>query len=194
MNTAMKRTTSVTLLAILIAALLAPASAFAGPRPALGQRGLDGRAGLDGQVLSAGSETMLAAGATAETIRERVAAALARRAQRFEEAAGAIERRQNRLGELCDEVAELGGDVDGVRARLQTSRELLADAREQEAAAAELFRAVPDATNRRAAFLKARTQARRAVETLNHARLEMREAARMLREIARELGEGAVSQ
>ncbi len=50
-----------------------------------------------------------------------------------------------------------------------------------------MFRSVPDAGDRRGAFLQARIQARTAVQTLNQARVQLREAAQMLKEIADDL-------
>jgi uncharacterized circularly permuted ATP-grasp superfamily protein len=77
------------------------------------------------------------------------------------------------------------------KAEIEESRQLLEQAREQEQAAIQAMRGVPDAADRRGAFRQARLQAREAVLTLKQSRVALREAARELRQIALALKEGA---
>lgn len=182
------KTIAIGLVALLVAALVLPTVAVAG-------------SGTVGGVQTAGSGTGTGAGAYtgagtgtgaytgAANLEARVAEALQRRARRFDEAEQALERRRERVLELAGVVEQAGGDVEPVRARLEECERLMVQAREQEQTAAQLFRDVPGAGDRRGAFLQARIQARTAVQTLNQARLQLREAAGMLRDIADDLQE-----
>ena len=62
--------------------------------------------------------------------------------------------------------------MSGVRVSLDKARALVAQAKAEEAKAVELFKAVPGATNKRAAFNAARAQGRIAVQTLTDARAD----------------------
>lgn len=179
---------AIALTALLVAALVLPTVAFAGPGTTGGLGGLQaaGTGTGTGTPTGTGAGTY-AGGANLET---RVAEALQRRARRFEEAEQALERRRERVLELAGVVEQAGGDVEPVRTRLEECEQLLTQAREQEQVAAQMFREVPGASDRRGAFVQARVQARNAVQTLNQARIQLREAAQILRDIADDLQEG----
>lgn len=155
--------------ALLVAALVLPAAAFAAP----GNTGGSGGSGIAGSATAAG-----------DPLRARVQEALQRRAQRFDGALNTMERRRERIRELAGVVEQAGGDVSQVRAMLQECDALMVQAREQERIATRMFGDVPNAGDRRGSFLQARVQARNAVQTMNQARIQLREAARLLRSIA----------
>lgn len=166
------RLTTIAVVALLVVALALPTFAFAGP----------GTTGGYGGAQTAGSGSgSLAGGANLQT---RVEEALQRRARRFEAASELMERRRERVMELAGVVEKAGGDVDVVRERLAECERLMEQAREQERLAAEMFRGVPEAGDRRGAFLQARVQARNAIQTLNQARTQLREAAQLLHDVA----------
>jgi len=178
----MKRTSGKTITVVaaaLAVALVLPAMAFGGQGVAAGPAGTP-------QQLAVGTAN---AGADSQ-LQERIENALMRRAARFDEALRAMERRQERLMVLAGTVEQAGGDVEQVRAMLQECDRLQTQAREQERAAAQLFLGVPEAGDRRGAFLRARLQARNSVQTMNQARVQLREAAQLLKDIAEDLGEG----
>ncbi|MBA4370033.1 MAG: hypothetical protein C0418_00435 [Coriobacteriaceae bacterium] len=120
-------------------------------------------------------------------LRERIRIVLQRRKERFDRAAKRIGERIVRVDQLAGKVEAQGGDVTDVRELLDDAREALAEAKELEARAVEQFKAVPGATNKRAAFDRARATGRRAVETLRDSRQKVRAAAVELSRIAREL-------
>lgn len=177
------RMATLSLAVLLVAALVLPAVALAAP----------GTTGGSGGVQPAGTGTGAGAGtgayAGAANLETRIAEALQRRAQRFDQAEQALERRRERVRELAGVVEQAGGDVEPVLTRLEECERLMVQAREQERTAAQMFRDVPGAGDRRGAFVQARVQARTAVQTLNQARLELREAAALLRDIADDLQE-----
>jgi len=171
--------TVIGLVALLVVALALPTVAFAGSGSTAGYTG--------GQTAGTGTAGTGAAGS--DVLRSRVVEALQRRAQRFEQAAQTMEQRRERIMELAGVVEQAGGDVAPVRTRLEECERLLVQAREQEQVAAQMFRSVPDAGDRRGAFMQARIQARTAVQTMNQARVQLREAAQMLKDIADDLEE-----
>lgn len=176
---------------LLVAALIVPAAAFAG-------QGAAGTYGSGDAVSSGGAPVggsgsfgpVAAAGATGDPLQARVETALQRRAQRFDAALQTMEQRRARIMELAGVVEQAGGDVAQVRTMLQQCEQLMAQAREQERTATQLFRGVPGAGDRRGAFVQARVQARTAVATMDQARIQLREAARLLRGITEDLDEG----
>ncbi|MDO8848820.1 MAG: hypothetical protein Q7W51_10595 [Coriobacteriia bacterium] len=176
--------TVIGLVALLVVALALPTVAFAGSGSTAGYTG--------GQTAGTGAVGTGAAGtgaAGSDVLRSRVVEALQRRAQRFEQAAQTMEQRRERIMELAGVVEQAGGDVEPVRTRLAECERLLVQAREQEQVAAQMFRSVPDAGDRRGAFMQARIQARTAVQTMNQARVQLREAAQVLKDIADDLDE-----
>lgn len=174
--------TTVALATLLVVALVVPTIALAAP-------GTTGTAGGFGGVQPAGAGSGTGTYAGAANLETRVAEALQRRAQRFDAAAKTLEQRRERILELAGIVEQAGGDVEPVLARLEECERLMVQAREQERTAAQMFREVPNAGDRRGAFVQARVQARNAVQALNQARLQLREAAQILRDIADDLQE-----
>jgi hypothetical protein len=181
---------------LLVAALVWPVAALGAERSGTGQAGATSGAygtpdtSATSGAAGPGAAIGVSSSSTEEIIarlRERVALALQRRALRFENAAAALERKQERLRTLCDQVESLGGDCERVRLMIQESERLLVQAREQERQAAQLFKGVPNAEHRRAAFVRAREQARLAVQTMQRSRLRLREAAALLRDVAEDL-------
>lgn len=176
------KTATVALAVLLVAALVVPTVAFAAP-------GATGTSGGFGGAQPAGTGSGTGTYAGAANLEARIAEALQRRAQRFDSATKALEQRRERIMELAGVVEKAGGDVEPVRTRLEECERLMVQAREQERTAAQLFKEVPNAGDRRGAFIQARVQARTAVQTLNQARVQLREAAQLLRDIADELQE-----
>ncbi|MGB4593609.1 MAG: hypothetical protein WBI63_07565 [Coriobacteriia bacterium] len=173
------RTTAIVAAALVLAlALPAMALALPGPtRPAI--------------TAAAGTLNASAANATiaAANLRNRIENVLRARKARFDAAAAVLTKNQSRVGALASKVESLGADVSQVRAMLEESSRLLAQAREQEQVCIQAFQGVPEATDRRAAFRGARAEGREAVELMNQARVKLREAARELRRVAVALGE-----
>lgn len=161
----------------LVAALAAPAAAYAIPgRGSLGL-GAKPKPSMDA-TRQAFRDQKLA------LLRERIALVLKNREERFGAAADRIASRITRVSGVADQVEKAGGDVSGVRTSLAKATELLAQAREQEATAIRMFTAVPDAANKKEAFDAAKAQGRLAKQTLQEARLTLRNAILSLRAIA----------
>jgi hypothetical protein len=116
-------------------------------------------------------------------LKERIARVLANRARAFEAAVARISSRIDRVAALAGTVEKAGGDVSGVTASLEAARSKLARARTAEAKAVAMFKAVPDSSNRRAAFRAAKAQARIARILLDGARLNVRGAILKLKVI-----------
>ncbi|KUK47841.1 MAG: hypothetical protein XD74_1578 [Actinobacteria bacterium 66_15] len=172
MKKGLSRTLALTLVTVLVLAFTAPA-ALAGQGSAVAQNGP--------AVTAAPNQ------AGPSYLQDRIEFALQRRATRFDEALRAMEQRQERIMQLAGVVEQAGGDVSQVREMLQECEQLRTQAREQERVAAREFLGVPDAGNRRGAFLNARNQARISVRTMNQARVQLREAAQLLQDIAEDL-------
>jgi len=109
-------------------------------------------------------------------LQQRIAMVLSRRANGFDHAAAAIAARIDRLAVTASTVASAGGDVTGVLAQLDAARAALVAAKAAEATAVDMFKAVPDATNKKAAFSAAKAQARTARLGLVDARTKLRNA------------------
>jgi len=161
---------------VLVAALAVPVAAYAlpgrgtprfGPPPASADAT---RAAIQQQRL--------------ELLKQRIALVLANRKLRFDLVADRVTTRIAKVSALADQVQNAGGDVIGVRASLDKARPLVSQAKEAEAKAVELFKAVPGATDKKAAFNAARAQGKLAVKTLENARLTLRNAVLNLRAIA----------
>ncbi|NTU71843.1 MAG: hypothetical protein HGB10_08510 [Coriobacteriia bacterium] len=133
------------------------------------------------------SEASATKGQREEQLKNRISNILAARDRRFDAATANITKRIGRVSALTDKVEGAGGNVGGVRSSLDAARGHLATALALEADAADLFNAVPGASNRRAAFTTARAKGRGAVAELKLARSSVRDAAQALRVIVREL-------
>lgn len=166
----MKGTVAIALAALVIV----PASASAFTRP--------GTAVPPTNVRSSATATANAEARRA-LLRQRIAQVLANRARAFDLAVVRISSRIDRVAALAITVEKAGGDVSGVTASLDAARSKLAMAETAEAKAVEMFKAVPDASNRRAAFRAAKAQARLARITLDAARLNVRSAIMKLKVI-----------
>lgn len=94
----------------------------------------------------------------------RIATALKRRAARFDRTSNRLTERLARVSSLADKIAASGGDVSEARSLLDSAKVNLGEASDLEAKAAEQFRGVSSASNRRAAFSTARATARTAIE------------------------------
>lgn len=185
------KTMSAGITVLLVMALVVPAAAF-GWQGSTGAYAGGEATGTGGEPAGGGGSfgPVAATGTAGDPLRARVEAALQRRAQRFDQALQTMEQRRERIMELAGVVEQAGGDVAQVRAMLQQCEQLMEQAREQERTAAQMFRGVPDAGDRRGAFTQARVQARNAVATMSQARTQLREAAQLLRCIAEDLDEG----
>jgi len=160
---------------VLVAALAVPAAAYA--LPGLGTRLGAPRASADASRAAFQQQRL-------DLLRQRIALVLANRKLRFDFVTDRVTTRIARVSGLADSVEKAGGDVSGVRVSLDKARALVAQAGVAEAKAVEMFKAVPGATNRKAAFDAARAQGRIAAQTLNNARLTLRNAVLNLRAIA----------
>jgi len=140
------------------------------------------------------TKAAMASGNTAderlENLRNRITNVLRARKARFDAVAANLVKRQARVEALAGKVEALGGDVSKFRTMLQASEQALEQARAQEQVCVEAFKAVPDATDKGAAFRAARAEGRKAVEYMKQSRTKLREAARELRMIAEQLREG----
>jgi predicted nucleic acid-binding Zn-ribbon protein len=170
----MKSKTLASVVAVaLVAALAAPVAAYA--LPGMGRLG---------QPKSANETTKQARfDQRLAMLKQRITMVLTNRNRGFDAAAAAILARADRVSAIADKVGKLGGDVSSVSASIDKARKLVADAKAAEAAAAELFKAVPTATDKRAAFGAAKAQARVARQTLHEARLTLRKAILDLRAV-----------
>ena len=122
-----------------------------------------------------------------ERLRERIENAIRRHHARFVEAAARIQRRIDRIDGLATRVENAGGDVSLVRAKLAEARESLENAETLEAEAMDQFSAIPNADDKREALHEARQTARAAREALDRSRSRLREAARELGAIIRDM-------
>jgi hypothetical protein len=110
----------------------------------------------------------------------RIAKMLSNRERAFDNAASKISSRIDKVASIAATVAVAGGNVDDVLAQLQSARDKVAAAMATEEAAVVLFKAVPDATDRKAAFTEAKAQAHLARVQMSSARDLLRNAIRAL--------------
>ncbi|MDO8914483.1 MAG: hypothetical protein Q7W16_00160 [Coriobacteriia bacterium] len=164
----------------LVAMLIAPAAAFAVP----------GRGRLGKPKSSMDATRQARFDMRQQRLQERITKVLENRGRGFDAAAAAILRRIDRVSVIASKVESAGADVTDVRASLDKARALVAEAKAADAAADELFKAVPTATDRRAAFTAAKAQAKIARRLLHEARTTLRKAILDLRAVVNGL-EGA---
>jgi hypothetical protein len=171
----MKRTTTfkAAIAIVLAATLVAPAAAFAVP----------GQARLGAPKPSTDTTRQARFDQRLQKLQERITMVLQNRGRGFNAAAAAILARIDRVSTIAGKVESAGGDVSAVRTSLDKARALVADAKAAEAAAATLFKAVPTATDKRAAFDAAKAQAKIARQTLHEARTTLRKAILDLRSV-----------
>jgi len=127
-----------------------------------------------------------------QILARRVENQLRARRARFDAASANITRRIARVAALAVRVKAAGGDVTAVRSKLDEARTRLAEALAAEAKTAELFRAVPGASNRRVAFASARVAGRKSAVGLAKARIALKDATRLLRVEVTKLRESGV--
>ena len=164
----------------LVLALAVPAVAVAAPFTNL----------VPGSVVSvAGTPRLGTAGGAGNQatklafLKRRIALVLEGRRIRFDFAAQRLGRTIARLERMAGKVQTAGGDVSAVRAKLEAAKSSLASAKASEAQAITLFRAVPDATDKRAAMQAARAQGKVAGGQLKDARTAARDAGQLLRQV-----------
>ena len=119
-----------------------------------------------------------------QALRDRIAKVLTRRATVFDAAASRISTRIDRVATMAATAASAGGDVTGVtgvRAKLDAARAAIATAKATEAQAVAAFKAVPDETDRKAAFAAAKALAHTAKTSLDEARTSLRSAIMALK-------------
>lgn len=156
----------------LVALVAAPLSASAVPgmggnRPA--------KANATPKVKAKGRTPAFMAGKQ-KALHDRIAMVLEKRGHGFDAAASRIGSKIERVAAQAATVATAGGDVSSVLTQLEAARTSLAAARAAEATAVELFKAVPTATDKRAAFNAAKAQAKAARVDLTNARTQLRNA------------------
>lgn len=161
---------------LLSAAMVAPA--VAGASQAVSKRPADSAS----RVRAVGAPVAQAAQRQpGEQVRNRVENVLRARKARFDAVSKNLNARIGRLEALASKVESAGGDPAAARVAIDEAKTALAEAITLEADAVALFRQVPEAEDRRAAFREAREAGREAVAMLKQARVEIREAARELR-------------
>ena len=111
-----------------------------------------------------------------QLLQDRIAKALANRARGFDRAASRIGTRIDDVAALAAKAGLAGGDVSGVTTTLTQAHTALDGAKAAEVKAADMFKAVPAATDRKVAFMAAREQARTARSGLVEARALLRSA------------------
>ena len=202
MKRSARRTGLVVLAFMLVGALLLPAFALAGP--GAGQMGTGDSATASGpavtQTSGGGTSSGSGSGASSGTqqsaedavsqLRQRIGNALQKRARRFDSATAALERQRERLEVLAGQVKQLGGDTARIQTRLRECEQLLVQAREQEQTAMQMFRRLADEQDKSGAFVRARTQARNAVQTMSQVRIRLQQIADEIEEIVDDLDEG----
>jgi hypothetical protein len=157
----------------IVVAMVAPAAALAVP----------GR--LSATASRPTSATV--ADARGQMLEQRVMNALQNRARRFENYAAMLERQQERLMLLCEKVEAAGADCAEVREQIRLATQTMEQARIQERLAADEFRGVLEATDKRGAFGQAREQARVSVQTMKQSRDQLKTAARTLQGLVEDL-------
>lgn len=116
-----------------------------------------------------------------QALSDRITKVLAKRATVFDAAASRISAKIDHVGTMAPTAASAGGDVTAVPAKLDSARASIATARATEANAVAAFKAVPDASNRKAAFAAAKALARSARASLVDARSSLRSAIMALK-------------
>ena len=123
-----------------------------------------------------------------ERLVARVERMLLQRKAKFNRAEARLLKRIGRLDAIASKAASMGIDVTAAKAALEKAREQLKTAAAEELKAQEMFKAVLDAGDKRAAFAAARAQARIAQKALQRARLEVVNALRILHKAIDESG------
>jgi hypothetical protein len=180
------------IVASILAALLIPAAALAGP----GQGDAHSQSTSRSVHPAAAAVRPAPAGRAAtppsaesgqppENLARRVANVLAARKKRFDAASTAISAHVARVGALADRVEAAGGDVAEVRGHLADATEALAAANTLEDEAAAKVQALPGSSSRKADLVAARASGAGAVAQLKLARAKVVLAVHELRAVAK---------
>ena len=166
----------------LILALAIPAVAVAAPFTKL----------TPGSAVSAAGAPRLGTAAANQAaklsfLKQRITLVLEGRRIRFDFAAQRVNFSITRIGQIAGKVQTAGGDVTAVRAKLDAAKSSLASAKASEVQAIALFRAVPSATDKKAAWAAARAQGKVAGGQLKDARTAAHEAGQLLRQVIQSL-------
>lgn len=137
--------------------------------------------------VAAGMNTAANQAARLKLLKDRIAMVLRVRKARFDFAAERINANINRVASLAGRVQSKGGDVSGVMSKLEAARSALATAKSQEAQAVTLFQAVPNATDKRAAWQTAIAAGKAAGTSLRTARQDLKDAGQVLRAVIQAL-------
>jgi hypothetical protein len=186
--TKMKNTSGLTKGALalgLAVALLVPVTAMA--VPGRGGIGAPKSPTASSGAVSRGAKAIANMAAKQQALRDRIAKALGNRARAFDAAASRIGTRIDDVAVLADKIGLAGGDVSGVKATLDQARGALQSTKDAEAGAVSMFKAVPAAADRKAAFAAARAKAREARADLSDARTFLRSAILKLEAIVSNL-------
>jgi hypothetical protein len=167
------RTITVLIAAVLIAVLVAPAMAYAVP----------GRGRMGAPKPSAEASKQARFQNRGELLSQRVTMVMGNRTRAFNNIAARLTARIDRVARLADKAEAANGDVSAVRTSLDKARTLVADAKVAQLQAVALFKAVPGASDKKAAFTAARAQAKVAMKKLQEARLTLRKAILDLRAV-----------
>ena len=166
-----------TLVTVLVLALAVPAVASAAPFTKLVAGSTSSAPRLGAATTGANQAWRLA------FLKQRIALVLEGRRMRFDFAARRLSLTMARLEKIVGKVQTAGGDVSAVRAKLDAAKSSLASAKASEVQAIALFRAVPSATDRKAAWAAARAQGKVAGGQLKDARTAARSAGQLLRQV-----------
>ena len=191
MDTTSKTKARAVLAGLIVLALLVPAVALAGPGARKPAGGTGATASATATPKGKGSQPQTpgptAKGQPTENLKRRIDNVLRARAKRFDTAADVIAKRIARVSLLADKVEAAGGDVSKVRTALAEASAALAEAKTLEAAAVAKFQAVPEATDRKAAFRDAKAAGKVATKQLKVARAKLIEGVHALREATQAL-------
>jgi signal transduction histidine kinase len=165
----------------LVLALVAPAAAFA--VPGMGAKGPKAKSH---NTKAAAKQTARMAEKQAK-LAAKIDKVLSNRARAFNKAADKIESRITSATALAAEVGAAGGAVTDVNTALADAKTDLDAARVAETDAIALFKLVPTATDRRAAFAAAKAKAHEARSLLNQARRHLNDAIMKLEAVVNAL-------
>lgn len=173
------RLAQIALVVVLVAALAVPGIALAQPQA----KGLRVKASQAAQKAGGFKQPQA-------QMEKRIDNVLAARSKRFAAAEKNITKRIERLRSIATSLADEGADqaaLDEANATLDSAQAHLDAALANEVEVADLFKAIPTAENRRAAFFEARAAGRQSVAELKAARKDVRDAAHQLRAIVQSM-------
>lgn len=175
---------------VLVASLCVPAAAMAAPKAGKGEkspkanqgavqnRGKPADKGLGKQ--NAEDKKELRDERKLENLTNRIERILRLRKAKFDRAEARLQKRIDRLSAIASRAETMGVDVTEAKAALADAQTELGNAAAEEDEAADLFKAVLTAGDKRAAFAAARAQAKVAQKALQRARLQVVSALKLL--------------